>query len=131
MRGTTQDAAFLKPALPITGRRQKPRLTPYAPVEFYKPAEERELLAQEITHLPDFEGWLWLKSRTGEAMRIRTRFPEIPKGAEFQDAVHRIHRDSHIGYRVPRGVYLAEIAGRDGEWLPARDPNAIDKGLKN
>src|SRR5713226_4080632 len=128
LRGTSQDGAFLKPALPVTGRRQKPRTSSYAPVEFYKSAEERELLLQEITHLPDFEGWLWLKSRSGEAMKIRTRIPVIPIGDAFRAEVRRVRTDVRIGYRVGRGQYLAQISRRDAEWLPADDAHAIDKG---
>jgi hypothetical protein len=131
MRGTTQDAAFLRAALPVTGRRQKPRVNPYLPVEFYKPAEERELVMQEIAHLPDFQGWLWLKSLSGEAIKIRTRFPQIPMGVPFQEAVNRIRRNARIGYRVSRGACLEQVARRDAEWLPQEGPNEIDKGLKN
>ena len=131
LRGTAQDTAFLKPALPVTGRRPKPRPNPYAPLEFYKPAEERELLLQEIAHLPDFTGWLWLKSRTGEAIEIRTRIPDIPRGAAFEEAVNRIRMDARIGYRVARGAHLAETSRRDAEWLAADDARTIDQGLKN
>jgi hypothetical protein len=98
---------------------------------FYKPAEERELLLQEIAHLPDFTGWLWLKSRTGEAMQVQTRIPDIPRGVAFEEAVNRVRKDTRIGYRVARSMHLAEMARRDAEWLPADDSHAIDQGLKS
>ena len=60
LRGTAKDAAFLEPALPTSGRRQKPRANPYAPAEFYSPREERALLLQDVAHLSDRVGWLWL-----------------------------------------------------------------------
>src|SRR5439155_25383882 len=121
--GTAQDAAFLKLALPVTGRRQKPRVNPYTPPEFYKSSEERDLLLQETTNLQDFEGWLWLKSRCGEAIRVRTRFPEIPRGTLFQEQVNRILQDARIGGRVSREVYLAEIKRRDENWI---EPDVTD-----
>src|SRR2546426_3370648 len=102
MRGTSQDAAFLQPALPVTGRMQKPRAHPAAPVEFYKPSEERSLLMQGITHLPDRTRWLWFKSRTGEAMKMRTRTLDLPLGDEFKEMVNRVRANPHIGGRMSR-----------------------------
>jgi hypothetical protein len=131
MRGTSQDAAFLQPALPVTGRMQKPRVHPAAPVEFYKPAEERSLLMQSVTHLPDRVGWLWLKSRTGEALQIRTKEIELPTGAVFQELVSRMRGDPRIGNRQSRSEFLAAMEKQDAEWLTEEQPEAIDTALTN
>jgi hypothetical protein len=42
LRSTPRDAAFLQPALPLTGRLPKPRTNPYAPPEYYSLNEERQ-----------------------------------------------------------------------------------------
>lgn len=127
LRGTTQDAAFLKPAFPITGRRQKTRLHPYAPIEYYKVQEERDLLLQEITHLPDFTGWIWFKSLTGEAIQIRTRIPDLPRGEAFNAVVNQILQNPTIGHRLSRDAFLAELKRRDAEWHKDETENQVDQ----
>jgi hypothetical protein len=116
LRGSPKDAAFLQSALPVSGRRQKPRSNPYAPAEFYSISEERNLILQGVAHLPDREGFLWIKSLTGEAFRIRTRTVDIPDGPRFQEAVERIRRDPAIGRRSSRVAYLEDMARRDAAW---------------
>lgn len=127
LRGTPRDAAFLQGALPVTGRMAKPRANPYAPSECYSPTEKRNLLIQGIAHLPDRVGWLWLKPETGEAMKITTKWLDIPAGAEFQEAVQRIKGDARIGSRIPRGAYLAEMERRDAVWLSDLAPDPVGK----
>ena len=117
LRGTAKDAAFLRPALPVTGCRKKPRLHRYAPREYYAASEERGLLAEEIAHLPDRVGWLWLKSQSSEATGIRTRPVEIPEGAAFADRTAWIKGEAAIGKRLSRAAYEVVIARRDAEWL--------------
>src|SRR5437867_1794884 len=106
MRGTTKDGAFLKEAFPVTGRMSKPRNNPYAPLEFYSPAEERSILLAGLAHLPDRTGWLWLKSNTGEAMKIRTATLTLPEGTEFREAVDRIRDNPRIGQRLSRATFM-------------------------
>ena len=115
MRGSPRDAAFLQMALPITGRLEKPRRNPYAPAEFYSSSEERALLLSSMASLPDRYGWLWSKSLSGEAIKIKTAALELPQGDEFRDAVERIRSDASIGHRVSRETFLAEIARRNAE----------------
>lgn len=117
MRGTARDTAFLQPALPVSGRMPKPRVNPYAPQEFYSPAEERSQLLTGLAHLPDRTGWLWLKSLTGEAMKLKTRTVELPQGEEFQNIVRGIRSDGRIGQRTTRAQYLTEIARRDAAYV--------------
>ncbi len=113
LRGTAKDAAFLQPALPISGRRQKPRTNPYAPADFYSLSEERVLLMQDVAHLPDRVAWCWLKSLTGEAFRIRTRTLDIPTGSRLKEDIEPLRGDPAIGRRCSRSAYLDEIARRD------------------
>jgi hypothetical protein len=118
LRGSPKDAAFLQSAFPVSGRREKPKPNPYAPAEFYSVTEERNLLLQEVAHLPDREGWLLIKSMSGEALRIKTPTVDIPAGARFQEAVERIRRDPSIGRRQSRTAYLEEVASRDATFQP-------------
>ena len=128
LRGTSRDGAFLQPALPLTGRRQKPRVNPFAPLEFYSPAEERALLLGGLAYLPDQIGWLWLKSRTGEAMKIKTKTLELPKGEAFKETVSRIRANPRIGQRAARAEYLAEIARREAQYAPdGEQPNQVEQ----
>jgi len=112
LRGTAKDAAFLQPALPVSGRRQKPRVNPYAPPEFYTTNEERTLLMQDVAHLPDRVGWLWLKSLTGVALRLRTRTVDIPAGTRLKEAIEPLLADPAIGRRYSRQSYVREIPRR-------------------
>ena len=120
LRGTPNDAAFIQQALPATGRRAKPRINPYTPIEFYSLAEERNLLLQEISSLKDREAWLWIKSLTSEAFRMRTRTVEIPSGLALKDAIEPLRNDASIGRRFSRKAYVDQIARRDAPWLTDR-----------
>lgn len=132
LRGTSKDGAFLRAALPVTGCREKPRLNRYAAREFYSPNEERNLLVEELTHLPDRTGWLWLKSRSPEAIKIRTKTMRIPEGGAFDDRVAWIRNEAAIGNRTPREVHLTGIARRDAAWNSAEDESvAVNQGLRN
>ena len=112
LRGSPKDATFLQSALAVSGRREKPKSNPYAPPEFYSVSEERNLLLQEVAHLPDREGWLWIKSLSGEALRIKTSTVDIPGDARLQEAIERIRRDPAVGRRQSRAAYLEEAARR-------------------
>src|SRR5437867_6129481 len=131
MRGTAKDGAFLQPAFPLTGRMAKPRINPYAPAEFYSHAEERSLLLAGLAHLPDRTGWLWLKSKTGEAMKMRTRTLDLPLGDEFKQMVNRVRANPRIGGRTSRAEFLAEIARRDGEFVKKDEPDAVEQLKKS
>ena len=120
MRGTPKDAGFIQPALPITARRAKPRINPYAAIEFYSLAEERNLLLQEISSLKDRQAWLWLKSLTSEAFRMRTRTVDIPSGLRLKDAIEPLRSDAAIGRRISRNAYVDEIARRRASWFTDR-----------
>jgi hypothetical protein len=124
LRNTSQDAAFLKAALPITGQRRKMSRDPYRPPEYYSAAEERALLLEGMACLPDREGWLWLKALSGEAVRIKTKTLNLPQAEEFKEAVERIRFDAQVGNRTPRAEFLRKITKRDRKWS---EKEAIDK----
>ncbi len=54
---TQHDAGFLRNALPVTGRMQKPELNPFRAAGTYTPEEERTIALNGIATLPDREGW--------------------------------------------------------------------------
>jgi len=115
MRGDPADCAFLRPALPITGRRPKPRPHPFAEQTLYSPAEERALVHEDIASLPDREGYLWLKSRSAEAIRLVVADVPMPDGNELMQATSAIRQDATIGGRMSRKQYDQAVASRDRE----------------
>lgn len=120
LRGTPKDAGFIQQALPATGRRTKPRMNPYIPIEFYSLSEERNLLLQEISSLKDREAWFWIKSLTSEAFRMRTRTVDIPCGLQLKDAIEPLHSDAALGRRISRKAYVDDIARRRASWFTDR-----------
>src|SRR3989475_2032368 len=68
LRGTPRDAQFLRPALPVTGRRLRPDPQPFRERTFHSTEEERSLALEGVAHLPDRTGYLWLKKRSPEAI---------------------------------------------------------------
>lgn len=130
LRSTPRDAAFLQPALPLTGRLPKPRTNPYAPPEYYSLNEERQARLNALAHLPDRTGWLWLKSLSGEAIKLQTTSLIIPTGTAFEAVVARLRNDSGVGQRQSRAAYLAAIAERDGEWLAVEEQEEQVEQLK-
>jgi hypothetical protein len=115
MRGDPADCAFLKSALPITGRRPKPRQHLFAEQSLYSPAEERALVHEEIASLPDREGYLWLKNRSAEAIRVVVTDVPMPDGNALMRASAAIRHDATIGGRMSRKQYDQAIAARDEE----------------
>jgi hypothetical protein len=101
-RGDPADCAFLKAVLPATGRRPKPKQTPFEETRVYSIAEERALLLEEIANLDNRLGYLWLKGQSHEAIKIRTRDLDIPQGRELEKAVLPIRNDPAIGQRLSR-----------------------------
>ena len=115
MRGDPADCTLLKPALPITGRRPKPRPHPFAEQSLYSPAEERALVHEDIASLPDREGYLWLKNRSAEAIRVTVADVPMPDGNALMRASAAIRHDATIGGRMSRRQYEEAIAARDQE----------------
>jgi hypothetical protein len=124
LRGTPRDAQFLRAVLPVTGRRPRPDSHPFRERSFYSPEEERALALEDIAHLPDRGGYLWLKTRSREAIRIETRRIDLPEGEEFRRIVDALRADPDLGGRVSRAEYERQIEERDREWLaPPEEPD--------
>ena len=119
LRGSPRDAQFLRAALPVTGRLERPEAQPFRERSLYSPEEERGILADGIAHLPDRVGYLWLKTHAAQALRLHTASAPLPNGPEFRDVVEKLRADSTIGARVCRAQYLTEIVTRDREWFGA------------
>jgi hypothetical protein len=128
LRSTPHDAAFLRFALPVTGRMRRPAINPFREPTVYSPEEERTLAINGIANLPDREGYLWLKTRSREAIRLRTPQIDLPEGEEFRRVVDAVRDDPSLGGRVSRIEYERLIAERDREWLESgKEPNLPDR----
>jgi hypothetical protein len=97
LRGTPRDAQFLRSALPVTGRRARPDPHPYRERTFYSAEEERSLALEGVAHLPDRTGYLWLKARSPEAVKIKTRSLPLPEGEAFRETVEKLREDPRLG----------------------------------
>ena len=107
VRGTPRDAQFLRSALPITSGRERPDPHQFRERTVFSPEEERGLLLDGIAHLPDRVGYLWLKTRSGQAIKLSTSRVELPEGEEFREAVDRFRQDPTLGNRLSLAGYLA------------------------
>jgi hypothetical protein len=116
MRGEPSDCAFLKPALPVTGRRVRPQADPFAEKTFYSITEERALALDEIANLRDRAGYLWFRGRSPEAFKIKTEELAIPQGGDLEMATRPLRRNPEVGMRYSRREYERLIAERDEEW---------------
>lgn len=126
LRGTPRDAQFLRAALPATGRRPRPEPHPYRERTYHSREEERALLLEEIANLPDRAGYLWLKTRSPEAVKIETSTFEMPEPLEFRRIVEALRSEAGLGGRIPRSEYEARIRERDGEWLESGEASLSD-----
>jgi hypothetical protein len=124
LRGTPKDAQFLRAALPVTGRRPRPEPHPFRERTNYSPDEERSLLLEGIAHLPDRTGYLWLKTRCSEAIKIETQTIDLPEGDEFRRSVDALRAEPKLGGRISRSDYERAIVERDRAWLDLNDEQA-------
>src|SRR5947208_8127147 len=127
LRGTPRDAQFLRAALPVTGRRSRPDPHPFRERTFYSSEDERSLALEAVAHLPDRTGYLWLKTRSPEAIKIRTRRLELPEGEEFRRLVEGLREEPRLGGRLPRSEYERIMRERDQEWLEAREESNLQE----
>jgi hypothetical protein len=128
LRGTPRDAQFLRAALPVTGRRPRPDPHPFRERAFYSPEEERALALEGIAHLPDRTGYLWLKARSPEAIRIRTQALPLPEGEAFRETVEALREEPRLGGRHSRPEYERLIEERNREWRePQAEPDLPDR----
>ena len=116
LRGTPRDAQFLRAALPVTGRHPRPDPHPFREHTFYSLEEERVLALEGISSLPDQTGYLWLKTRSREAIRIRTRTLPLPEGEAFREIVEALREEPRLGGRLSRQEYERVIEERDRQW---------------
>jgi hypothetical protein len=121
LRGTPRDNQFLRAALPVTGRRLRPDPHPYRERTTYSAEEERSLALEGIAHLPDRTGYLWLKTRSPEAIKIRTQRIDLPEGDEFHEIIEALREEPSLGGRIPRSEYERLTVERDREWLERKE----------
>jgi hypothetical protein len=80
LRSSPDDARSMRHILPVTGRRPRPVRSPWekAGSPFLTHAEEERELLDEISRLPDREGWWWDRRQPWRAVRFRTRDVSLP-----------------------------------------------------
>jgi hypothetical protein len=132
LRSSPQDAAFLRPALPVTSQLRRPDGNPFREATVYKPEEERALLLNGIANLPDREGYLWLKTRSAEALRIRIPRIELAEPEDFRQAVRELRDSPELGGRFTRQAYERSIRERDERWNPnaERAGNTLEERME-
>ena len=116
MRGEPSDAAFLKGALPVTGRKRRPQVNPFEEPSFYSLAEERSIALDGIANLPDRTGYFWRKSSAREAFLMRTRDLDIPRAAELDQEIQSLRCDPTFGMRQSRKEFERMLEQRQREW---------------
>lgn len=127
LRGDPSDCAFLKSALPVTGRRTRPKVDPFAKDDYYSLSEERGMVLDGIANLPDRQGYLWLKDRGSEAIRIRTQDVEMPSDSESLEA---LQKDASIGGRLTPEMYAEIVEQRNQQWRETATQPDLESSLK-
>jgi hypothetical protein len=113
MRGEPGGNAFLKSALPVTGRKVKPQASPFEARAFHSVNEERSMALEGLAHLRDRQGYLWLRTRSGEALPVTTDDIAIPRGRDLLLATDALRSDPTFGMRMSRPEYDKRIAARE------------------
>ena len=115
----------------MTGRLARPEPHPFRERTTYSAEEERALLLDGISNLPDRTGYLWLKARFAQAIPILTRMPQIPQGEEFRRIIAALREEPRWGGRVKRPAYETQIEDRDAQWRGRESTNGnFEDGLE-
>jgi hypothetical protein len=125
MRGEPSDAAHLKGALPVTGRKLRPQMSPFEEPSFHTLHEERSMVLDGIANLADRTGYFWAKSRAREAFLMRTAELEIPVASQLEQELLSLRSDPTFGMRQSRKEYDRAMEKRNREW---RSEAASDMG---
>ena len=125
LRDTPEDAQFLRSALPVTGRLARPDPNPFHEPTIYSCAEERSQLLDAIASLEDGVGYLWLKSRSPYAIKIRTERLDLPKGDMFRNAIEALRQDARFGSRLSRAEHDQRAKERDRHWFGTSRPAEV------
>jgi hypothetical protein len=119
MRGDASDAAFLKSVLPVTGTKLQPRANPFEEQRVYSVSDERTMELNAIAHLPDRVGYLWLRAKSSEAIKIAVQHLDLPSQTEAEALLS----DSTFGMRLSRADYEQAKAARE----PPREKESESK----
>lgn len=128
MRGEPGDAAHLKGALPVTGRKARPKTNPFEEPSFHTLSEERSMALDGIANLPDRLGYFWLKSHAREAFLMRTADLDLPAASDLEREINALRSDPTFGARQSRKEYDRMIEQRNRAWR-AQAPSDIDATL--
>src|SRR5207302_6426914 len=72
-------------------------------------------------------GYLWLKARSPEAVKIKTTRLALPEGEEFRRLIEGLREEPRLGGRLPRSGYERIMRERDEEWLEAREESNLQE----
>ena len=72
-------------------------------------------------------GYLWLKTRSPEAIKIKTTRLALPEGEEFRRLIEGLREEPRLGGRLPRSEYERMMRERDQEWLEAREESNLQE----
>jgi hypothetical protein len=97
LRSLPSDVQFLKPFLPVTGRRRKPGQA-FQEKQYYSENEERNSLLEEIERLPDQVGYFWLKTELPHAVKMKVT--SLDFGDDFDEVVQAMKDKFGIRDRV-------------------------------
>ena len=114
LRSTPKDCGFLRSALPVSGMMRRTSTSPFQDQRsYYTPEEERRLLHEGIASLPNRVGYLWLKEKSSEAIRLRTR--TLTFGRDFSEIVEELRNEPRFGQRISRQDYERLLRSREPE----------------
>jgi hypothetical protein len=116
MRGEPSDAAYLRGALPVTGRKPRPQTSPFEERSFHTLHEERSIALEGVANLPDRTGYLWLKSQAREAFLMRTADLDLPVPSELEREILTLRCDPTFGMRQSKEEYNRVAEERNREW---------------
>jgi len=75
-------------------------------------------------------GYLWLKTRSSEAVKIKTATVNLPEPATFRQTVDTLRTDPSWGARLSRQEYLEVINERNREWLGDGEVEPLEERLE-
>jgi hypothetical protein len=122
MRGDPAQAAYLKSALPVTGRKLQPQSHPFEEPRTFTLNDERTIELNSLASLPNRKGFFWLRGQSNEAIKITTAQLDLPHCAELDELLV----DPRFGERVSREKYEKDIAARNTRWKAREDPSVAE-----
>lgn len=129
MRDEPSDCAFLKPAMPITGRKLQPQSDPFKEPTYYSMNDERTAELNAVANLPDRTGWFWYRPHSSEAIKITTADLTLPSGEAVGQSMKSLMSDPNFGMRISRQEYDRHVDARKKDWEETPASAELDQVL--